>query len=335
MATDFVQTTAKGGRSGKNHAAYIGAEGRYANKNEVVFFEDGNLHKLTPTAKDFFAAADKHEAQARSGKGRSYRSLMIPLAHELGTKEKAIEFSRGIAAEVCGTNHAYRLGVHLKAGNWHCHLMFSERKTRNELSLKDQFARGKNNKVRNFATESWLQEVKDRNLAKILKLCPDFKPVNRGEEKIGPNLKNAGASYEERRAERESRVLRLRSDEKALASINRQIERSSVSTVEQRKITSALDRIKTRPPVSPVLPPMPRTPFSSKFQAGVERSKARAEKTPAKSATSALDRALMKSQQKIAAQIKATEAAITESVIDNTLESKARLDAEFRRRMKM
>ena len=283
MATDFVKTSS--GRSGANHAKYIAAEGRYADKSEVVYSEDFNLHKDAKTAVDFFASADKNEAQARSGKGRSYRDLLFALPHELQTKEAAIEYSRAIAKEICGREHAGRLGVHLQEGNWHLHLMFCERKTRNDLPLAENFARGKNNKVRGFASEEWLAEIKEKNLQKILKLAPDYVAPRRGEKHIGPKLKNAGASYEAGRAAREAKVFKLRADEKELSAVNRAIERLQKP--------SALDRVLSNPrPVAP----------AGFAPATIAKMKDRAAKPHNKTASSKLDDAAARAVKKVIAE---------------------------------
>lgn len=251
MATDFVH--ASNGRNGKNHAAYIAGEGRYADKNEVVFTEDGNLPQWAKSAADFFAAADKHEAQAKSKKGRSYRGLMIPIPHEAPDK---VQWSKDFTREVCGTDHAFRLGVHALEGNPHLHLMFSERKTRHDLSPQEHFARGKNNKIREFTKDTWLEGVKGRMLEKIRKLVPGYvRKSGRGEEKIGPRLKGAGAHYESTRAAREARVLKLREDEKALVFVIREIEGfKPENQVAEKKRGRALDSILSRPAPVPVRP---------------------------------------------------------------------------------
>lgn len=225
MAIDFVKTGS--GRTGANHARYIGAEGRYDNKAEVVHVEDFNLHKDTKTAVDFFRVADTHEAQARSGKARSYRNIVLAIPHELESEQRAVEFAKAFAQEVCGKDHAGRLAVHLEEGNWHLHLMFSERKTRNDLPLAENFARGKNNKVSDFASEKWLAGVKARNLEKILEIAPDFKPTSRSEPHIGPVLKNASASEMAKRQERVAEVERIRGLHAALDKVNKQLKMRS------------------------------------------------------------------------------------------------------------
>jgi len=299
VATDFVQ--ASNGRNGKNHAAYIAGEGRYADKNEVIFFEDGNLPRWAKSAVDFFAAADNHEAQAKSKKGRSYRGLMIPIPHEAQDK---VQWSKDFAREVCGTDHAFRLGVHALEGNPHLHLMFSERKTRHDLSPQEHFSRGKNNKIREFTKDTWLEGVKNRMLEKIRKLVPDYvRKSGRGEEKIGPKLKNAGASYEAARAARESRVFKLRNDEKALASILRQIEGlKPENQVSEKNRGRALDRILSRPAPVPVRP--------MQNQRLTEQQKirlARSQQPPAFAGSSVLDRIAARRQKEKAAEFAAIE----------------------------
>ena len=297
MATDFVQ--ASNGRNGKNHAAYIAGEGRYADKNEVVFSEDGNLPKWAKSAVQFFAAADKFEAQAKSKKGRSYRGLMIPIPHEAPNK---VQWSKDFAREVCGTDHAFRLGVHALDGNPHLHLMFSERKTRHDLSPKEHFSRGKNNKIREFTKDTWLEGVKNRMLEKIQKLVPGYiRKPGRGEENIGPRLKMAGSRYEAARAAREARVFKLRNDEKALASILRQIEGfKPENPVGENKRGRVLDRILSRPaPVRPM-----------QNQRLTEQQKirlARSQQPPAFAGSSVLDRIEARRQKEKAAEFAAIE----------------------------
>jgi len=299
MATDFVQ--ASNGRNGKNHSAYIAGEGRYADKNEVIFFEDGNLPKWAKSAVDFFAAADKHEAQAKSKKGRSYRGLMIPIPHEAPDK---VQWSRDFTREVCGTDHAFRLGVHALEGNPHLHLMFSERKTRHDLSPQDHFARGKNNKVREFTKDTWLEGVKNRMLEKIRKLVPGYvRKFGRGEEKIGPKLKNAGASYEAARAAREARVFKLREDKKALASVICEIERfKPEKPIAEKKRGRALDRILSRPALVPVRP-MQKQRLTEQQKLMIARS----QKAPAFAASNVLERIAKRREKEKAAKFAAIE----------------------------
>lgn len=297
MATDFVQ--ASNGRNGKNHAAYIAGEGRYADKNEVVFTEDGNLPQWAKSAVEFFAAADKHEAQAKSGKGRSYRGLMIPIPHEAPDK---VQWSRDFTREVCGTDHAFRLGVHALEGNPHLHLMFSERKTRHDLSPQDHFARGKNNKVREFTKDTWLEGVKNRMLEKIRKLVPGYvRKPGRGEEKIGPRLKRAGARYEAARAAREARVFKLRNDERALAFVIREIEGfKPEKPAAEKKRGRALDRILSRPAPAPVRPV--RSMENRRVGDQQKIRLARPQQAPAFAASSVLDRIAARRQQEEAAK---------------------------------
>lgn len=302
MATDFVQ--ASNGRNGKNHSAYIAGEGRYADKNEVIFFEDGNLPQWAKSAVAFFAAADKHEAQARSGKGRSYRGLMIPIPHEAPDK---VRWSKDFAREVCGTDHAFRLGVHALEGNPHLHLMFSERKTRHDLSPQDHFARGKNNKVREFTKDTWLEGVKNRMLENIQKLVPGYvRKSGRGEEKIGPKLKNAGASYEAARAAREAGVFKLREDEKALADLVREIERFKPENSDgEKKRGRALDRILSRPAPAPVRPV--RVMENHRLTEQQRIRLARSQQAPAFAGSSVLDRIAARRQKETSAEFAAIE----------------------------
>jgi len=302
MATDFVQ--ASNGRNGKNHAAYIAGEGRYADKNEVIFSEDGNLPQWAKSAAEFFAAADKHEAQAKSKKGRSYRGLMIPIPHEAPDK---VQWSRDFTREVCGTDHAFRLGVHALEGNPHLHLMFSERKTRHDLSPQDHFARGKNNKIREFTKDTWLEGVKNRMLEKIRKLVPGYvRKFGRGEEKIGPKLKNAGASYEAARAAREARVFKLREDEKALAIVIREIEGfRQEKPIAEKKRGRALDRILSRPAPVPVRPS--RSMENTKLTEQQKIMIARSQKAPAFAASNVLERIAKRREQEKAAKFAVIE----------------------------
>jgi hypothetical protein len=224
---------------------------------------------------------------------------MIPIPHEAQDK---VQWSRDFTREVCGTDHAFRLGVHALEGNPHLHLMFSERKTRHDLSPQDHFARGKNNKVREFTKDSWLEGVKSRMLEKIRKLVPGYvRKPRRGEEKIGPRLKRASARYEAARAAREALVFKLREDEKALASVSREIEGFKPEIpVAEKKRGRALDRILSRPAPVPVRPARPKENTRLADQQKIRL--ARSQKAPAFAGSSVLDRIAERRQKEKAAK---------------------------------
>lgn len=126
----IMHLSVKSGAKGKGapHAKYIEREGKYANREDAVFKESGNM----PTwASDkpmrFWKAADQYER----ANGRTYTELEISLPREL-TTDQQIELVREFTKNVLGTEHAYTWAIHQPKAqdgelNPHVHLMFSER----------------------------------------------------------------------------------------------------------------------------------------------------------------------------------------------------------------
>lgn len=205
--------------------------------------------------------------------------------------------------------------------------MFSERKTRHDLSPKDHFSRGKNNKLRHFTADAWLEGVKERMLEKIKALIPSYeRKPSRGETKIGPKLKMSGASYEAGRLARADKVFKLREDEKTLASIV-----SLIACLSVEKKPSALDRVLSKPRPVPQKSALFQSPAA---QAGLAKMRARAEKPAATVGISKLDVAAKAAAQRAAEQKVETKTIEREAAHDLTAgrrSTKAQLDAEFRR----
>ncbi len=121
----------KSGAPGKAaaHAGYILREGQYAEREDLVVAESGNLPRWSEhDAKVFWDAADLYER----ANGRPYRELEIALPRELNEAQQ-VELVRDFADNTLGQSHAYTWAIHSpKAADGgeqpHVHLMFSERK---------------------------------------------------------------------------------------------------------------------------------------------------------------------------------------------------------------
>ena len=134
-----MHLSVKNGAKGKGaaHAQYIEREGKYANREDKILSESGNMPVWAQqNPRDFWNAADKHER----ANGRSYRELEISLPREL-TTEQQTELVREFTRNVLGESHAYTWAIHEPKAqdgelNSHVHLMFSERK--NDGLKRDQ-----------------------------------------------------------------------------------------------------------------------------------------------------------------------------------------------------
>ena len=110
------------------HAAYIGREGQYADRDDLQASESGNLPRWAehdPSA--FWSAADRFERV----NGRPFRELEISLPRELNEAQR-VELVREFVGNVLGESHAYSWAIHAPNGSDgqeqpHVHLMFSER----------------------------------------------------------------------------------------------------------------------------------------------------------------------------------------------------------------
>lgn len=111
---------------GKKHAQYIGGQGNYADKDDVVMLLDMNMPSWAVDGVAFFDAADKMER----ANGRTYTEFEFAIPRGI---ENPQAYAREFARIVLGKNHPYRLAVHDKLAsdggrNIHAHLMFTERK---------------------------------------------------------------------------------------------------------------------------------------------------------------------------------------------------------------
>lgn len=211
MATFYLRTRTSRASAvrGAAHANYIAGNDRYAHKNEVIAVIDRNLPKWAKDARHFFEVADTKERL----NGRSYRTVIFAIPNESADK---IQWAQDYADDLLGNRHAYRLAIHDKPNNPHAHLMFTERgkhgafQHKPETDEQKNYFSQQNPKDRNISQRGWLTKAKELYLRHIRRICPTYFPANRFEPKIGPTLKNAGASYETKRQEREAVVLNIR-----------------------------------------------------------------------------------------------------------------------------
>ena len=211
MATFYLRTrTSRASAArGASHADYIAGNDRYAHKDEVIAVIDCNLPSWAKDARHFFEVADSKERL----NGRSYRSVIFAIPNEA---TDMVRWAQDYAEGLLGNRHAYRLAIHDKPNNPHAHLMFSERgapaalkRSLNQDEQKNYFSQ-QNPKDREISKRGWLAKAKELYLRHIRRVCPTYFPANRFEPKIGPTLKNAGASYEAKRQEREAVVQNIR-----------------------------------------------------------------------------------------------------------------------------
>jgi len=120
--------TTRGGKAHQGrairHSDYIAREGIYAERNDLIAREVGNMPTWAQTSSaDFWQACDELER----ANGRAYREFEVALPREL-THEQQRELVRQFVSEQLGNKHVYEWALHDKGdGNPHAHIMFSER----------------------------------------------------------------------------------------------------------------------------------------------------------------------------------------------------------------
>jgi MobA/MobL family len=255
MATFYLST--RNGLARKNagctHSAYIAGEGRYADKAEVKIVIDKNLPHWATDGHDFFQKADLNER----ANGRSYRSLIFAIPHEATDKT---QWAEDLAFKFLGDRHAYRMAIHDDGHNPHCHLMFTERGRKDDLSPDKYFGRG-NPKDRAMNHASWLDKAKETYLAEIRTVAPSYIPSYipslTKEPKIGPSMKQAGNTYEANRKKRIEEVEFLRRAKELLPKLDAYI--AKLELAEQESAAGVASTSAYTPPITPIVvePPAP------------------------------------------------------------------------------
>ena len=259
MATFYLRTRSGLAckKAGANHAAYVAGVGRYSQKHEVVAVIDKNLPAWATDGRDFFQKADVNER----ANGRSYRSLVFVIPLEATDKTK---WAEDLTAKILGDRHAYRLAIHEDKNNPHCHLMFTERGRKDDLSPDKYFSRS-NAKDRGISQKAWLDKAKETYLAEIRTVAPSYTPSFTKEPKIGPSMKQAGNTYEANRKKRIEEVEFLRRATALLPKLNAHI--AMLELAEQEKAAGVASTSTYTPPLEPIgVPPIPKLP--SPLQAG-------------------------------------------------------------------
>ena len=256
MATFYLSTrngkASKG--AGSTQSAYIAGEGRYADKAEVKIVIDKHMPQWATDGHDFFQKADLNER----ANGRSYRSLIFAIPHE--AKDKT-QWAEDLTAKFLGDKHAYRLAIHDDGHNPHCHLMFTERGRKDDLSPDKYFGRG-NPKDRAMNHASWLDRAKETYLAEIRTVAPSYTPSLTKEPKIGPIMKQAGNTYEANRKKRIEEVEFLRRAKELLPKLDAYI--AKLELAEQESAVGVASKSTYTPPITPIeieppIPPIRRT----------------------------------------------------------------------------
>ena len=251
------------GNAGK-HSEYIAGTGRYGDRSDVLYLEDGNLPSWASNAKEFFEAADNLERSGgtqrkvtkdgavyeKSFKGRAYKEIEAAIPRE---SDNPVQWAKNFANETIGNSHAYRLAIHDKEAsdggrNIHIHLMFSTREIDGHDRSKEEFFKRAASNYRNPKTKKivtrqrseggaikskfWnsresvtkTREVFERHVQRV---SPEFKMERSSnpEPKIGPNLDNAGEIYKTERGSRHETVKQIRSAKKELALIDSEIRK--------------------------------------------------------------------------------------------------------------
>lgn len=132
----------------KNHAAYILREEGYTSKKEqLVYFESGNMNFFDGTsALKFWEYADTYERL----NGYTYRELELNIPNEFN-HEQAKELIHNFVKKELGEDYPYTFAIHESFNkdnekNLHCHLMFSERENDGIKRDLDKFFKRANSK---------------------------------------------------------------------------------------------------------------------------------------------------------------------------------------------
>lgn len=250
--------------NGASHARYIAGEGKFAERDDVVYMEDGNLPEWAKDAEEFFAAADEYERgdhtrkcktkdgqeYERTIKGRAYKEMEVAIPREA---PDPVKWAKDFARESIGNKHPYRLAVHDKEAsdggrNVHMHLMFSTRTMDGHQRDKETFfkraaapyrdrktkelmpanpAKGGAKKSEYWDSQVAVHEHRARFERAVQRVAPEFK-MQRSEapeQKIGPKLAKAGPEYERQREERAANVSELREAKRERRDIDAEIKR--------------------------------------------------------------------------------------------------------------
>lgn len=118
----------KSGRAAANHASYITREGKYSQREDLVYKGHGNMPDWAgDTPSRYWRVGEKHER----ANGAVYREHEIALPDEL-THEQQIELVNDTVKAIAG-DKPYQFAVHAPASslegipNRHLHLMLSDR----------------------------------------------------------------------------------------------------------------------------------------------------------------------------------------------------------------
>lgn len=248
MATFYLRTRSGLAckNAGSNHSAYIAGEDRYADKAEVKIVIDKNLPQWATDGHDFFQKADLNER----ANGRSYRSVIFAIPNE--AKDRT-QWAEDLTAKLLGDRHAYRLAIHDDGHNPHCHLMFTERGRKDDLSPDKYFSRS-NAKDRAMNHSSWLDKAKVTYLEQIRTVAPTYTPSYTQEPKIGPNMKQAGNTYEVNRKKRIEEVEFLRRSAVLLPKLDAYI--AKLELAEQESGAEVASKLTYTSPME--APPIPK-----------------------------------------------------------------------------
>jgi MobA/MobL family len=185
--------------------------------------------------------------------GRSYRSIVFAIPLEATDKTK---WAEDLTAKLLRDRHAYRIAIHEDKNNPHCHLMFTERGRKDDLSPDKYFGRS-NVKDRAISQKAWLVQAKKIYLAEIRTVAPSYTPSFSKEPKIGPSMKQAGNTYEANRKKRIKEVEFLRRAKKLLPKLDEYIARLELA--EQESAAGVASKSTYTPPITPIVvePPAP------------------------------------------------------------------------------
>ena len=132
-----------------SHAQYINRESYFAKRGGVVFTGHRLPKWANGSAKEFFAAADRHESK----KNYRYREIIFSLPNELTTEKQYRQVIDAFLKKNL-SNHYYAYAVHEKTGlmsdeerHPHIHIMFSER-------IVDDIENGNERTAGNFFSRS-------------------------------------------------------------------------------------------------------------------------------------------------------------------------------------
>jgi len=250
-----------GGASGTAKSDYVCRQGKYADKEDLVYRESGNMPEWAKkTPRTFWKASDQNERE----NGRVWTEIELSLPREISAVERQFLVRSFVKDQLQG--HPYTLAIHNPKAldgeeQPHAHIIFSERKLDGIDRDKGQFfkrankkepAKGGTAKDRAWNDRGKVQQIREAWEAKFNIFSPE--PVSckslkaqgidrEPEPKLGPKGLHSPAA---------DRIKEVRADRLKLDEVTREINRLT-KEIEVETIKAEFDQVqKVSSPVTTI-----------------------------------------------------------------------------------